>query len=155
MIYIECNADYALVRSLIRVARKDVIHEFKGKFEVCKRLENQRNCKGLIDEDPTSIQPPYLKHLQRQDEFSEHDLILLHDRNSSNYLIVLCPRLEEWVLKSAREASMDVRKYDLPNDARALHRHARINPDKLENLLEDLKSSSQRLKTLKRLLERD
>lgn len=155
MIYIECKPDYALVKSLVRVSRKDVVHEFKGKFEVCKRLENQRNCKGLIDEDPSSIQPEYLKHLQGQNDFSEHDLILLHDSTSGNHVIVLCPRLEEWVLKSAKEANMDVRKYDLPNDGSTLHRHININLDKFENLLEDLKGSSQRLKTLKRLLERD
>ncbi len=155
MIYIECKPDYALVRSLTQTSKRDILHEFKGKFEICRHLENQRNCKGLIDEDPAGTQPPYLKRLQRQDDFSEYDLISLHDSNNGNYLIVLCPRLEEWVLKSSKEANMDVRKYDLPNDGPTLHRYININLGKFEGLLEDLKGSSRRLRTLKRLLERN
>ena len=154
MIYVECKPDLALVKSLTNVTRRGITHEFKGKGEICNRLRKQTNCKGLVDEDPTSAQPPYVKEARLENDLSEHEIKLLYDGTNNNYLIVLCPRLEEWILKAAREAGKDVRKYDLPNDAARLHRHINISLDRFENLLEDLKDSSSRMKILKGLLER-
>jgi len=154
MIYIECKPDLALVKSLTNVTRRGITHEFKGKGEICNQLRKQTNCKGLLDEDPSSRQPRYVQEARLENDFPEHDIKVLHHSSTNNRLIVLRPRLEEWVLKAAREASIDVRKYDLPTDAARLHREINIRLDKFEKLLEELKDSSSRLKTLKRLLER-
>ena len=153
MIFVECKSDLALVKSLTNIARREITHEFKGKGEICNRLRKRTNCKGLLDEDPSSGQPHYVKEARLENDLTEHDIKVLHHNSTNNLLIVLCPRLEEWILKAAREADIDVRKYDLPNDASRLHRHINLSLDKFENLLEDLKDSSNRLKTLKRLLE--
>ena len=154
MIFIECKPDHALVKPLTNIIRREITHEFKGKGEICNRLRKQANCKALLDEDPFGTQPRYMKEAKLVNDLHEHDLKLLHDSANKNYLIVLCQRLEEWVLKAAREAGIDVRKYSLPNDAARLHREINIRLDKFEKLLEELKGSSNRLKTLKRLLER-
>ena len=63
MLYVECNADYVLVKTL-GVPRKEINH-CGGKAKVCRLLgkEETENCKGLVDEDPFSVQPPYLKKL--------------------------------------------------------------------------------------------
>ena len=153
MIYVECKPDLALVKTLTNVTRRGITHEFKGKGEICNRLRKQTNCKGLIDEDPLSGQPRYVKEARLEDDFSEHDIKVLHHSATDNCLIVLCPRLEEWVLKAATEAGIDVRTYGLPNDAARLHGEINIVLDKFEKLLADLKETSSRLKTLKRLLE--
>jgi len=155
MIYVECKPDLTLVKSLTNVTRREITHEFKGKGEICNRLRKQTNCKGLLDEDPSSAQPHYVKEAMLENEFPQHDIKVLHHSSTDNRLIVLCPRLEEWILKAASETGIDVRKYDLPNDAAKLHRHINISLDKFENLLEELKESSNRLKTLKKLLERE
>ena len=154
MIFIECKPDLTLLESLTSIPRREITHEFKGKGEICNRLRKLSNCTGLIDEDPDSGQPLYVKEAKLENDLSEHEIKVLHDNTNNNYIIVLCPRLEEWILKAAREAGIDVRKYDLPNDAIRLHREINISLDKFENLLEDLKRSSSRLKSLKRLLER-
>ena len=154
MIYVECKPDLTLVKFLTNITRRDITHEFKGKGEICNRLRKQANCKALLDEDPFGAQPRYIKEAKLVNDLPEHDLKLLHDSANNNYLVVLCPRLEEWVLKAAGETGIDVREYNLPNDAVRLHRHINISLDKFENLLEDLKGSSSRLKALKRLLER-
>jgi len=154
MIYVECYPDLAIVKSLTRVTRRGIIHEFKGKGEICNRLRRQTNCKGLVDEDPSSGQPHYMKEARLEKDFSEHEIKVLHDDTNNNYLVILCPRLEEWVLKAAREAGTDVRKYKLPNNAAKLHGEINIALDKFERLLKDLKNSSNRLKLLKKLLER-
>jgi hypothetical protein len=68
---------------------------------------------------------------------------------------MLCPRLEDWMLRTAREVGIDVRDYGLPHDAKRLHSEININLDKFEKLLEALKSKgSERLKALRSLLGR-
>ena len=153
MIYIECKPDLVLVRSLTNITRRGITHEFKGKGEICNRLRKQTNCKGLLDEDPASPQPRYVKEAKLENDLPEYGLKVLHDSSNNNYIIVLCPRLEEWVLKAAQEAGTKVSKYNLPNNAAKLHQEINISLDKFESLLEDLKNSSSRLKNLKGLLE--
>jgi len=107
----------------------------------------------LLDEDPYSGQPRYVKEARLKNDLPEHDIKILHHSSANNHLIVLCPALEEWILRAARESGIDVTKYNLPNNAAKLHAEINISLDKFEKLLEDLKDSSNRLKTLKRLLE--
>ncbi|MFQ5875762.1 MAG: hypothetical protein ACE5JL_18445 [Dehalococcoidia bacterium] len=143
MIYVECKPDFTLLKSITNISKRGIVHEFKGKYEICKQLEKRTHCKGLIDEDPLSFQPAYVKRLRLDNDLPEHDLKVLYDSSKHNYLIVLCPRLEEWVLKVAWEAGIDVRKYDLPDHAVRLHREINIRLDKFERLLQDLKDSDK------------
>lgn len=62
MIYTECKPDTALVKTL-GIRKREIIH-LSGKPEVCKQLEKREKWKGLVDEDPLSVQPPYLKKLR-------------------------------------------------------------------------------------------
>lgn len=151
MIYVECKPDFALVKSITNISKRKIVHE-GGKSEICRRLERQKNCRGLVDEDPWSIQPPYVKKTKLEDDLSKHEIKILHDNSNNNYLVVLCPRLEDWLLKAAEESKIDVKKYNLPNDAEKLHGEINIDLDKFRRLVNDLKDCD-RLKTLKKLLE--
>ena len=151
-IYVECKPDFTLVRTITKIPKKHIIHA-GGKSEICRKLEKQQNCTGLIDEDPLSIRPPYIEKMEIVDNLLQHELKVLYDTSRGNYLVVLRPRLEEWILKAAQEASTDVRKYGLPDDAGKLHQEINANLDKFERLIENLKDSG-RLKTLKKLLEK-
>jgi hypothetical protein len=152
MIYIECKADLILTKSITTIPSKEICHA-GNKSGVCKKLQRYRKCTGLVDEDPQGTSPSYMKKLNREN-LCKHDLKILHDNNSDNRLIILCPRLEEWILKTAKEASIDVRKYDLPNDGKKLHRQININLNKFEKLMDGLKNKNpERLRILKRLLE--
>jgi len=151
MVYVECKADFTLVESITEIPKKEIIHE-GGKSEVCKKLEKKKNCKGLVDEDPWSVQPPYVKKLGMKEDLSSYDLKILHDNSNKNALIVLCPRLEEWELKAAKEVNVDMKQYDLPKEPSKLHAIININLDKFERLIESLKQRSNRLKALKKLL---
>ena len=85
MIYIECNPDRVLLESLTSVPRREIVHEFKGKYELCIQLGKRHNCTGLIDEDPGGWEPPYAKKAKLQNDPDEHDLKLLYDRSNNNY----------------------------------------------------------------------
>jgi hypothetical protein len=157
MIYIECNADRALVKCVTKAPKREILHELKGKYEICIQLAKKRNCKGLIDEDPEAIEPPYVRKLRQAGKekiLPECELRVLYDTANSNSLVILCPRLEEWILKAAREAGLDVRRYNLSSDGAKLHGQINLRLDKFVELLEDLKSqSSRRLSILKTLME--
>lgn len=153
MIFVECNPDYALVKSIMNIPEIEIIHA-GGKSIVCKNLENKKNCKGMVDEDPRSPDPPYMKNLHPENDLPEHDLIRLRDNPNDNHIIVLRPRLEEWILEAANDANVDVRKYNLPNTANRLHRLINVNLENFESLLEELKRRNpERLQQLKGLLE--
>ncbi|MFC1937465.1 hypothetical protein ACFLWY_02755 [Chloroflexota bacterium] len=151
MIFIECKPDLALVRTITKVTRKEIAHEFKGKGGVCAQLRYRNNCIGLVDEDPSSPQPRFIQEAELKEDLSQHDIKVLHHGSSDNYILLLCPRLEEWVLKAAKEASVDVGKYGLPGDAARLHGVININLDKFEKLLDDLKDVD-RLRKLKTVM---
>lgn len=150
MIYIECKPDKMLAKSL-GFSKKDIIHS-GGISEVCKRLTMQKNCIGLIDEDPDSNQPPYLKRLHVQDNLLKYDIKILNDNSNNNLVIRLCPRLEEWILKAASDARINPKNYSLPDDGNELHKFINSNVKKFEKFLDELNENSVRLKTLKDLL---
>lgn len=153
MIYVECKAEQALVRCITNITRREIVHE-PGKSRVCKRLAEQGNCKGLVDEDPYSAQPHYMKKLRLETDLAQEELKVFYDESNGNHLFVLCPRLEQWVLKAAREANLNMEKYRLPNTPEKLHRVINLNLDRFERLLEDLKDKdSKRLKSLRKFLE--
>lgn len=144
----ECKPDYVLVKKVANIPRKKVIHA-GNKAEVCKRLRKRSNCIGLVDEDPGSGQPCYLKEMNKEKELG--DLKVFSDKNG-NRLIMLCPRLEAWILRNAAEANVDVKRYNLPDDDVKLHRIININIKKFEKLIDDL-IDCEKIKSLKQLLE--
>jgi len=144
MIYLECDPDKALMRAL-GLAAKEIKHVY-SKGNVCNKLAKSRYSKGLIDEDPASPQPAYIGKLKLH--FHQHDIKLLQDDKAQKQLIVLCPRLEEWILKAAREAKVNIQDYGLPNGARQLHEIINMRVESLEKLIKSIKDKSQMLKTL-------
>lgn len=153
MIYVECKPDFTLVKSITNIPKRKIIHELKGKSEVCNRLAKRRNCKGLVDEDPLSTQPRYIKKVKLENDLFQYGLKVFYDEHNKNYLLLLCPKLEDWILKAAQEADLNVKNYFLPNTPEKLHSVINVNLDKFERLLKDLKDC-KRLKTLGKLLER-
>lgn len=152
MIYVECKPDFALVKFITRIAKREIVHEL-NKPEICKRLAKHSNCKGLVDEDPGSEQPQYIKNLKVVNDLYQEGLRVLYDEPRNNHIIVLCSILEDWILKAARETNLNMDKYPLPNTPAKLHKVINLNLDKFERLLEDLREKdSERLKALGRIL---
>src|SRR5687768_14074220 len=113
MIYVECSPDEALVRITAGLPKRDIIHE-QGKFEVLRRLARSQGLQAMLDEDPASIMPSTLKRMRVEQELNEAALRLMLDPRKSNRVILLCPRLEEWVIGAAREGQKNIEDYGLP-----------------------------------------
>jgi len=151
MIYTECKPDSTLVK-ILGNPKKQIIH-LGGKPEVCKQLAKRENRRGLVDDDPFSIQPPYLKKLRVMEDLSHYGLKILNDTSKNNVLIILCPRLEEWVLEAAKEAGIDIKRYNLPDDGEQFHKVINIDLRKFEKLVNDLKVKSKMMKALEKALK--
>lgn len=150
MIYVECTPDATLLKTL-GIKRKEILHE-GGKAKVCRRLEKKEGCKGLIDEDPNSVQPPYLKRISI--EKLSNGVKTGEDNINNNTVIILSPRLEEWIIEAAREAKVDIKKHNLSDNPDELHKIINANVDKFEELIGDLRTKSKRMKVLSDLLHR-
>ena len=71
-------------------------------------------------------------------------------KGGNNYLIVLCPKLEDWFCKSARLVGINLQNYGLPNNPDELHKVINENLDKFEQFLDDILSRNHpRINTLK------
>lgn len=149
MYLVECKPDEVLVKSLTQTPRKNIQHG-GNKSELLKKLtERYNDSKGLIDEDPWSIQPPHLQKFKEKQDLASYNFKILHQKSKNNTLIILRPRLEDWILAAAKEANVDPEKYNLPNDPIELHKQINIQIDKFQKLVENLKTKSNRLKELK------
>lgn len=144
MYYVECNPDKALLCTL-GISRKQVIHSY-GKGNVCRRLQKTANAIGLVDEDPKSARPSYIKTLKLID--TKDEIKLYFDSKTDNRLILLCPRLEEWIVLAARNANEDITRYGLPDNANELHKVINVRQHDFRQFITDIRDKSPMLKTL-------
>ena len=153
MIYVECKPDFTLVQALTQLPRRGIAHELKGKYEVMKRLSSLRNIRAMVDEDPGANQPAYLSRLQVLRDLPQRGLRILEEVSRNNRVVVVCPRLEDWIIRATQEAGLDLTnpRYNLPNSPTRLHREITFDLRKLERLIQDLRDTP-RLRCLSGLL---
>ena len=117
-VLVECNADEAVLRAL-GVSKKQLRHE-RCKGEVVKRVLKFDFATGLIDEDPSSAQPRDLDNYKKVQ--AAEGLRLLTRRNDKNKrLIIVCPKLEDWLIQRAKSSGIRPKDYGLPSDPDKLH----------------------------------
>lgn len=137
MIFVECKPDETLVKALL--PRRQVIHA-RSKARVVFQVSRSRNCIGLIDADPGAVQPGYLETLT--DTTDQYTFRVLEDTNKGNKIVVLRPRLEEWILRAAQMARVNVEDYGLPKDISQLREVINHRLPNLERLMNDLRGSA-------------
>ena len=108
----------------------------------------------MIDEDPLSAQHPYEKDGVSHGNYSQYDIKRLHYPSQDNELIILCPKLEDWILKTAQIAGIDVNRHGLPDEPNKLHRTIDQKLNEFRILVNMLKrQKSDRILTLTNLLK--
>ena len=153
MLYLECKPDETLARAL-GVPSREIRHQ-RNKDEVLKSLAAQSRGRAMVDEDPGYAQPPYLARLSEVGDWSQLGLRALEHRARGNRVIILRPRLEEWLLRAAQEAGLNLSnpRYNLPGNPVRLHREINRDLRKLERLLADLiAADAPRIQQLRSLL---
>lgn len=153
MLYLECKADEALARSL-GLPSRDISHQ-RNKEQVLKVISRVTNCIAMVDEDPNSQPPPLFSQLLRQEDSLAQGIVLYLDRRRNNLVVVLCPNVEGWVIRSAQELRIrhDRPPYRLPNSAKSLHNVINDRLPSFRRLLADLLTAqSPRILKLQELL---
>ena len=151
--FVECNPDEVIVRFLTGLSGRNIIHDFRGKYELCKLLRLRRNDIALIDEDPGKLQPSYLKQITPVENLTHLGLKTYVDNSRNNRIVLICPELEGWILRAVRDSGLRMDTYNLPDSSTALQRVINARLDNLSSLLADLNDAdSPRLHRLKELL---
>lgn len=149
MLLLECKPDEVLARRLGRTRRDCIHHNDKGR--VCNALKRASGYVGMIDEDPESAQPPYLATLTERSD--ECDVRLLHDARRDHRIVIIRPRLEEWLIKTTSQAGLRMIDFGLSERGNELHREINSRLPKLEELLTALlDAQSPRLLHLQSLI---
>ncbi len=136
IIFIECKTDKLLV---FKMNFKKNVRCAGGIGEVCNKLKISENSCGLVDEDPTKPRPSYIENLLVDSIVSNnHDVIVAHDKIRNNYLIVLCPDRENWLIQTSKVLGIDLRDFNLPDDPKEFKKISIVNPKKIEPFIEAL-----------------
>lgn len=146
-VLVECYPDAALLRAL-GVPRKQLSHQ-RCKGEIVKRLLKFDCVTGLIDEDPGSGQPRDLDNYE-QVQANEGLRLLARRDNSNRRLIVVCPKLEDWLMARARTSGIQPEDYGLPHDPDRLHAIPRYEQKEgFRRFLEELKERDSGMQILR------
>ncbi len=117
MLYVECYPDEVLARTL-GVSRRDIRHEH-GKGNIIRRLRNLSAGTGLLDEDREGYQTAGLREYRLAEQHGK--LILMkHATIATKQLILICPRLEEWLYGRAAARGVKPGDFGLPDTAMRL-----------------------------------
>ena len=147
-ILVECYPDETLLR-ILGVPRKQLRHE-RCKGEVVKRVHKFGNATGLIDEDPTSAQPRDLDNY-KQVQTGEGLRLLARRDDKNKRLIIVCPRLEDWLLQRAGSSDIKSEDYGVPNDPNRLHSIVRYDQKYgFQQFLLELKEQDKGMHLLRR-----
>jgi hypothetical protein len=115
---VECYPDEVLLR-VLGVPKRQLLHEAR-KGEVLNWLKKTPGGIGMVDEDPDSAQPRDLSNYQEA-EVAEGLRLLIRRGGSGQRLIVICPRLEDWLIQRAAICGVDPKRYHLPSHPSELH----------------------------------
>ncbi|MCD6221278.1 hypothetical protein J7K25_03870 [bacterium] len=150
MVFVECKADLTHIKNI--GIRLNEIYHAGDKGRVCKNLRKKENVCGMVDEDPLSSQPSYLKEIRFIKEIE--GIKYFKDEKRKNNVVILSPYLEEWILKIVKKYKIKIKEYGLPGESRKFHKIVNSNIEKLENLLEELKEKEEFI-FLKTILKRE
>jgi hypothetical protein len=125
---VECKPDEALAQAF-GVSKSRAEHG-TNKVGVCGQLARREGICGLVDEDPNSHPMPYLRQLREVSH--AHGVKCLSDDPRNNRVIVLCPRLEEWLVTAAKHSGVKLTEFGFTSD-NGVQLHGEIN-HRLANL---------------------
>lgn len=150
MLLLECKADETVVKCLGRV-RQNCRH-LDDKGEVCNWLKKGKAPLAMIDEDPASAQPPYLSRLKLISHL--HGIREMRDEAVTHRVLIVQPRLEEWLIASAKEAKLRMIDFGLSDRGNELHKEINSKLEAVTRLVRMLEQTgSLRIAHLRKLLQ--
>jgi hypothetical protein len=153
-VLVECYADEAVLLSL-NLPRKKLLH-FEGRNKVITRLRDLPGAVGMVDEDPGSTQHGDLRASYRQTKSKEGLRLLARQGRGVQRLIMICPKLEDWLIARAVSSGIRPEDYGLPSDPDRLHSIPRYEQkDGFRRFLAELKERDSGMHLLRRWIFED
>jgi hypothetical protein len=148
-LFLECRPDETVAVAL-GVLRRTVVHSH-SKGRVSKSLAQHSGVIGMVDQDFGENEPPTLRKFVEVS--TNHDLQLKVHKAQNNHLVVVCPKLEDWLIKTAKMANVKMEQFNLSENPRDLHADINNRLPNVERLVNELiESKSPRMLHLKSLL---
>ena len=155
MLYVECKPDQVLAQKLTGLPQREIGHALKGRPEVLRFIAEKSNSIAMVDEDPGSRPPAIFGRMLRNENETSRGLVVYYDRGRNNRVVVICPKLEDWVLRAAQDVRIRVNAppYSLPGTSKSLHKIINNRLDQFETLVDALLAAhSPRILKLQELL---
>lgn len=151
-IVLECNPDEALIK-VLGYTRKMITHQ-SSRGQVINYLERNPTAVGIVDDDPGSARPTYFSKFSPETD-GQFDIESYKIAKLGTRLIVIKPRLEEWILKYAKELKLDLKQHSLPSNGSDLHKVINTRIPRFENMIKEmLNKKSGALNHLKSLIDK-
>jgi hypothetical protein len=148
---LECKPDETLIKAL-GINRKNITHQ-PNKGAVFNFLEKKTNYLGMVDEDPGAANPKFFEHFKSEGDL--HDVEFYRIQKLSIELIVIKPRLEDWIVAQAKSVQLDLTAHSLPADGKQLHKVINARLPKFESVvLELMNRKAKGVLRLKELLHK-
>ncbi len=110
----ECYVDTKVVEIIAKAKRK--FNHQHGCGDVANQLKNKLRNKtalGIIDEDKGKV--PQAKYFFEFEVIKEeNNLIFKKHRERKQYLILICPEIEKWLMKDAEMVNINPLAFNLP-----------------------------------------
>lgn len=154
MIFLECNNDELLIKSL-GFSRKQIVHAH-NKGEVVKRVGKAANAIGIIDKDLDRNRPKVMNdYVEIKNNRTNGDIILFQKKDDKQKrLIQISPFLEHWLLKRAKRNKIKPKNFNLPDDPQKLHGLSNLERNKkFQKFMEKLIETDSEIQTLKKWIE--
>lgn len=153
MIFLECNNDELLIKSL-GFFRKQIFHVF-NKGQVVKRVGKETRAIGIIDKDLDRDRPKEMDDYVEVKDNRTGDIILFQKKDDKwKRLIQIAPYLEGWLLNRAKRNKINPKKFNLPDDPEKLHNTPRLKKDRnFQKFLEKLIETDSEIHTFKKWIE--
>ena len=124
---VEYKPDKCLIKVITNAPKKAIIHAANKTEAIKTLLKTKEPSIALIDEDPGSSQPSILKKFKLKQDFSQWGVKIYEESSLGKRLVIISPRLEEWLLRAGKESGISFKKYNLPKTAEKLHKVININ----------------------------
>jgi len=121
------------------LTRKEVVHQ-NSKGEVCNHHAKTDVKIAIIDEDPRSGQPQYLHDFVIEEE--KFGIRKLVKSGSNKIILVIKPRLEEWIIAQCAQSDVNPEDFFLPSEAKRLKDVINLRLANFSKLLDELKSKN-------------
>ena len=97
----------------------------------------------MVDEDPGSARHPYEKNLTSKNQ--NHGVIKFRDDASSNTILMLKVKLEDWIIEACKKSNINITEFGLhskPNDLHDVIYYRLLAYEKLLSTLKEAKNPS-------------